>query len=308
MSTLLSPFGSNQNIPDPIETCFNKFLTRIRTTPGESAAAASHRKSIQTALESSFSMSGFFRTGSFGSGTNIAGQSDVDYFAVIPTNKLKQNSFATLEDVASVLRDRFPLTGVRVKGPSVQVPFGPDGAETTEIVPVDFTGFTKLGFRQFDMPDGNGGWMFTAPESHKGYVDWVDAKHFGRVKPLIRFLKAWNFKRNVGVKSFFLELWATKHASEEGSIVYDVDIAALFGKLITSCLSDLPDPRFPNDNFVIPSCNTEFQRVEAIKKVFAAHAWARQAIEMRHNGKAVDSSRRWDLVFNHDFPAPSGAL
>ena len=59
--------------------------------------------------------------------------------------------------------------------------------------------------------------MFTAPESHKGYVDWVDEKHSGKVKPLIRFLKAWNFKRNAGIKSFFLELWAAEHADQEAA-------------------------------------------------------------------------------------------
>ncbi len=203
MSTLLNPFGPNHNIPDSVETGFNKLLTRIRTTPAESAAAASHRKAIQSALENSFSMSAFLRTGSFGSGTNIAGYSDVDYFAVIPTNNLKQNSSTTLEEVASVLRDRFPLTGVRINGPSVQVPFGPDGAETTEIVPVDFTGFTKLGFRQFEMPDGNGGWMFAAPESHKAYVDGVDQKHCGKGEAVHPFHQGMELEKKRGDKIIF---------------------------------------------------------------------------------------------------------
>lgn len=89
----------------------------------------------------------------------------MDYFAVIPRVNLKQQSSLTLSKVAEAMRDRFPLTiNIRVNGPAVQIPFGLDGAEHTEVIPVDATGTTLLGFRQFDMPDGMGGWMFSASE------------------------------------------------------------------------------------------------------------------------------------------------
>jgi hypothetical protein len=106
-----------------------------------------------------------------------------------------------------------------VNGPGVQVPFGDGGAETVEIIPVDETGNTQLGFRQFDMPDGAGGWKFSAPESHKAYVDTIDRKLNGRVKPLIRFVKAWKFFRNVPIRSFYLEMRVAAYADNESSII-----------------------------------------------------------------------------------------
>jgi tRNA nucleotidyltransferase (CCA-adding enzyme) len=130
-----------------IDAAFNEFLNNLRATRVETATAASHRASIEARLQASFGMTSFFRTGSFGNGTNITGYSDVDYFAVIPTTNLKRNSAASLEEVAKALRERFPLTdGIRIDSPGVRVPFGLDGAEATEIVPVDqLSGLTKLG-------------------------------------------------------------------------------------------------------------------------------------------------------------------
>jgi hypothetical protein len=194
-------------MPLTIEDAFENFLVTIRGSAVETSAAASHRSSIKTRLEQSFGMTAFFRTGSFGNGTNVRGHSEVDYFAVIPAARLKQDSRITLAAVAADLRARFPTTSnIRVDSPGVRLPFGLDGAEAVEIVPVDQTGQTQLGFRQFDMPDGNGGWKFSAPESHNAYVSGIDKKHGGKVKPLIRFVKAWKFKRNVPIRSFYLEV------------------------------------------------------------------------------------------------------
>ena len=68
-----------------VEAAFNEYLVRLRASKADSTAAANHRSSIEAKLKSSFGITNFFRTGSFGNGTNVAGYSDVDYFAVIPT-------------------------------------------------------------------------------------------------------------------------------------------------------------------------------------------------------------------------------
>jgi hypothetical protein len=79
-------------------------------------------------------MTGFFKAGSLGNGTSIRNYSDVDYFASIPSQNLKQNSSKTLSEVADVLRNRFPGTsGIRVDVPAVVVPFGTDASEATDV-------------------------------------------------------------------------------------------------------------------------------------------------------------------------------
>jgi Second Messenger Oligonucleotide or Dinucleotide Synthetase domain len=285
---------------------FAEFLDYIRATRAESVVAANHRASIQTKLQASFGMTSFFRTGYFGNGTNISGYSDIDYFAVFPRNRLKQDSRLSLQEVAAALRERFSTTsGIRVNTPGVQVPFGLDGANATEIVPADETGLTKLGFRQFDIPDGAGGWKFSAPLSHNAYVSEIDNRLGGTVKPLIRFVKAWKFYRSVPVKSFYLELYTAKYADNERTIVYDIDIERIFTSLLADGLPDFQDPRFPNDPFTFRACNTELQRQDALQKLSNAFTWADQAVDYRSsNVKAAFV--RWDLVFNHNFPAYTG--
>jgi hypothetical protein len=47
----------------------------------------------------------FFRAGSFGNGTSVRNFSDVDYFAIIPTKHLTQNSTSSLTKVWRVLME-----------------------------------------------------------------------------------------------------------------------------------------------------------------------------------------------------------
>jgi hypothetical protein len=285
---------------------FSEFLDYLRATRAESFAAANHRASIQMKLKASFGMTSFFRTGSFGNGTNISGYSDVDYFAVFPRNRLKQNSSLTLQEVAAALRQRFSTTdGIRVNTPGVQVPFGLDGANAAEIVPADETGLTKLGFRQFDISDGAGGWRFSSPLSHNAYVSHIDNRLGGMVKPLIRFIKAWKFYRSVPIESFYLELYTAKYADKERTIVYDIDVKSVFTNLLAEGLPDFQDPRFPNDPFTFRACNTDIQRQDALQKLSNAFTWADQAVGYRTNN-AKAAFDRWNLVFNHQFPTYTG--
>src|SRR6185312_11070570 len=248
-------------MPLTVADAFDQFLPTLTTSFTETQSAASHRASIEARLQTDFGMKTMFRTGSFGAGTNVRYYSDVDYFAVIPTANLKANSASSLAAVAEALRARFPNTpNIRVNAPGVQVPFGVDGSETVEIIPVDETGKTRLGFRQFDIPDGFGGWIFSAPESHKAYVDDIDTTLYNKVKPLIRLVKAWKFYRNVPIKSFYLELRVAAYAKTEKTIVYSIDIKNVLAALWADQLADFPDPRFPDDNFRVSACTSATSR------------------------------------------------
>ncbi len=246
-------------------------------------------------------MTAFFRTGSFGSGTNVSRYSDVDYFAVIPTANLKANSGFSLSEVAASLRERFPLTeNIRVNSPGVQIPFGLDGSEHTEVIPVDATGTTRLGFRQFDIADGYGSWMFSAPESHKVFVDHHDARLNGRLKPLIRCVKAWKFYRNVPIRSFYLEMFVTFCMLEVATIVYSIDIPEIFDSLVINGCNSIDDPRF--SDMTIKGCYTDAQRVDALSKAGNAAKWSSEAWRAEADGRTAEAFHMWNLVFNYEFP------
>jgi Second Messenger Oligonucleotide or Dinucleotide Synthetase domain len=286
-------------MPRTIDEGFRDFVTRLTPTVTEQTKASSHRGTIEATLKDKFSMKRFFRTGSFGNGTSITGYSDVDYFAVFPSDKLKQNSSSSLSEVRQALADRFPNTDVHVDCPAVAVPFGSLRAEHTEVVPCDY----KRTYRNqsvYEIPDCAGGWMEASPEAHNDWVAEVDAKLGGKVKPLIRFLKAWKFFQNVPVSSFYLELRVTKYAEGETSIVYDIDVTRIFRELDNGGLANMNDP-LGISGWIKP-CSTDAKKSDALSKLSTARTRADKARAAEEAGNTSDAFYWWRLLYNDQFP------
>ena len=226
-----------------VDQGFVAFLKTLTPTSTESQAAKNHRASIEACLKSNFGMTRFFRTGSFGNGTSISGYSDVDYFAEIPPKNLKQQSACTLVGVKNALAKRFPNTNVRVSCPAVVVPFGTDAKESTEVTPADYIEDTEEDeYKIYDIPNCSDGWMRSSPDAHNAYVREVDGDLGNKVKPLIRFIKAWKYYRNVPISSFYLELRVAKYAEGESSIIYDIDVKNVLSHLYDIKLAQMQDP------------------------------------------------------------------
>ena len=242
----------------------------------------------------------FWRTGSFGNGTSISGYSDVDYMASIPSENLKLNSSISLAELRRVLDVRFPNTGVHTACPAVVVPFGTDKKETTEITPADFVG-TSGDHLVYDIPACDGGWIRSSPDTHNSYVRTVDQSRSNKVKPLVRFIKAWKYFRNVPVSSFYLELRVAKYASGESRILYAIDVERVFRELIRIGLAKIQDPMRVS-GYVSP-CRTEAQLLEAKSKLAMAASRAEKANAAERDGRTKDAFYWWDLLFDGKFPS-----
>ena len=285
-----------------VDQGFRDFLKTLTPTAGESQAAKNHRASIKACLDSNFNMTRFFRTGSFGNGTSISGYSDVDYFAEIPTDKLKNNSTTTLGEIRDALKQRFPNTGVRVSCPAVLVPFGTDAKESTEVTPADYIEDTEEdGYRIYDIPNCSEGWIRSSPSAHNAYVREVDEDLSYKVKPLIRFIKAWKYYRNVPISSFYLELRVAKYAEGESSIVYDIDVKDVFSHLDNIDLARMQDPR--GISGYISPCSTQTQLDDAKSKLATALARAQKARDAEVRGDTKEAFDWWDLLYNGNFPS-----
>lgn len=287
-------------MPLTVEEGFRQFHGRLTPLIVETQAAKRHRASIETCLKTNFEMFRFFRTGSFGNGTSIRKYSDVDYFAVIPTRRLSQNSIRSLSKVRQVLATRFPNTGVRVDTPAVKVPFGLDGNELTEVVPADYIGTEHRGFDIFEIADGSGGWMRSSPDAHNAFVSYVNDKMSEKVKPLIRFIKAWKYYINVPISSFYLELFTTQYAMNEQTIIYSIDVSQILYQLWQSQLSPIEDPMGISQHIV--PCSTHTQRANALSKVEAALNQAFQAKEYEKKGNIASAFYCWNLLYSSQFP------
>lgn len=284
-----------------VEEGFRIFHSRLTPTGVESDAAKEHRASIESCLRSNFGLTSLFRTGSFGNGTSISGFSDVDYFAVIPREYLSSNSSYSLQKVRQALSDRFPYTDVRVKTPVVALYFG-CGEETTEVVPADYLSEASSygGYRIFDIPDRNDGWIRSSPEKHKKWIDQMDDKFSGKVKPLIRFAKAWKYYQNVPLDSFYFELRVAKYASEQGRIVYSGDLMLFSKQLLNIGLAAIQDPM--GISGLVQPCATETQRDEALSKLTTAVNRAEKAWAAEESWDTQSAFYWWDTFFNGNFP------
>jgi hypothetical protein len=286
-------------MPRTIDEGFQDFLPKLTPSGAESNAAKSHRASISTRLKQDFGLQRFVRIGSFGNGTSISGYSDVDYLASLSRDALTENATYSLGKVRDSLAGRFPNTGVRVSCPAVIVPFGTKQSETTEVVPADYIGKSN-DYSVYDIPDCRGGWMRASPDAHLAYVSWIDDKLEGKVKPLIRFLKAWKFFRDVPISSFYLELRVAKYAANESSIAYDVDIKRVLQLLWDGELASMQDPMGVSG--YIQACKTEAMRGDALSKLETGLGRAEKALAASARNRVDDAFGWWRLLFGNSFP------
>lgn len=286
-------------MPRNIEEGFDYFLVRLKAKAPETEAAKRHRASIEACLINNFGLRRFVRIGSFGNGTSVSGYSDIDYLASIPAVQLTQSSTYSLAKIRDALDARFPRTGVHVSTPAVVVPFGTYRSESTEVVPADYVGEAN-GYKVYEIADGNGGWMRISPDSHNDYVARVDQRLSGRVKPLIRLIKAWKFYRKVPISSFYLEMRVAKYVEGESAIIYDIDVSAVLKSLWDHQLAKLQDPT--GFSGYIPACKTDAQREDALSKLNTAVVRAQKARRACINGDTSDAFSWWRLVYDDAFP------
>ena len=287
-------------MPRTVDDAFNTLVGWLSPTSTETQAAASHRSSIEAKLKSDFGMTSFFRSGSYGHHTSVSGHSDVDYFAVIPATKLRDNSSVTLQEIRTSLATRFPSTGVTVRSPAVVVPFGTSDSERHEITPADFVRRTDDGFGVYDIPDRYTGWMRSSPTAHNAWVNNQHTRLGNRVKPLINLVKAWNYKRGANIRSFYIELRTTQYCVNEAAIIHRIDFLAVLRRLRAHALAAMQDP-VGIAGLVYPC--TEAWKPEALSRIETAITRAEKAQEAEAAGNIPNAFAWWNLVFNGYFPS-----
>jgi hypothetical protein len=284
-----------------VDEGFRAFHGTLTPTREQSQAAKRHGASIRTCLIHSFGVTRFVRTGSFGNGTSIRGYSDVDYFACIPTKNLYENSITTLQEVREVLLGRFQSANITMRPPAVRVRFGADAFDSIEIVPAEFMQGDKGGNFIYEIADGAGGWLRSSPDAHNTYVDEVDRKLGGNVKPLVSVLKAWKYYHGAHIRSFYLEMYVAYYASQKKSIVYSRDVRNILNLLRENQLAALQDPK-GIIGYISP-CSTEAQKSHALSKLDFASTRAEEARAVEKAGKISDAFFRWNKVFAKKFPS-----
>ncbi len=277
---------------------FNIFHSRITTSTHESGKATSHKSSITSRLETHYDLKQLFYSGSANNGTSISQYSDVDFFAWIPTGKLKSNSSASLREIKECLQGRFPNTRIYVDSPAVVLDFGSGDWDTAEVIPADYLE-QQNGKNVYDIPDGDGDWMKSSPSTHNAYVSSENTRLDKKLKPLIRFLKAWKYYCDVPISSFYLELRATKWMEDESTIIFDIDLCSILKKLESCSLAAIQDPK--GISGYVHACSSEAKKNDALSKLRTASARAQKA---RSEGELENTKNAfywWNMLFMGKF-------
>lgn len=288
-----------------IEEGFEMLIGRLKPLDSEHKKAATHKSTVNSCLKNNFNCTSLFETGSFGNGTGVRHYSDTDYFGVIPSENLYENSSTTLRYVKEALQNTFWSTsGIVVSSPAVRIPFGTYKSEELEIIPCCYNGLseTNLGkFRKYEIPDCNGEWMFSSPKAHNEYVEYHDKRLNRQLKPLIQLVKAWKYFNDVPIMSFYLELRVTKYMEKETVIVYDIDLLDILKKLQDCELASIRDPM--EISGLIPSSKTPSQKETALSKIKTAVIRAENAMFAKNNKYIEDAFYWWNIFFNNKFPS-----
>lgn len=245
---------------------FDQLLIKLQPTNNEHLKSVSHKSSVSRCLVNNWAKTNLFETGSFGNGTGVRHYSDTDYFAICPEGAFYSNSATTLRYIKETLQARFTQTLIEIKTPAVRISFGVHAAEILEITPacyhqlIETSGGKRRGYF---IPDYQGSWMVSCPSAHNAYVDKQNKRLDGKLKPLIRLIKAWKFYNNVPITSFYMELRVTKYAEARASIVYDRDMRNILKLLHDNQLARLQDP-MGFSGYVWP-CKAEAQRRAALQ-------------------------------------------
>jgi hypothetical protein len=142
--------------------------------------------------------------------------------------------------------------------------------------------------------------MRSSPDAHNAYVREIDEDLNKKVKPLIRFIKAWKYYRNVPISSFYLELRVAKYAEGESSIVYALDVKRVFSYLDRIGLASMQDP-MGISGYINP-CSTDAKLEDAKSKLSTALTRAQNACDAEDEGDTKTAFDSWNLLYNCNFP------
>jgi hypothetical protein len=143
--------------------------------------------------------------------------------------------------------------------------------------------------------------MRSSPDAHNAYVLQQHQRLGNKVKPLIRFIKAWKFFRQVPISSFYLELRVAKYAEGESSILYSIDVKRVLTRLLDANLAAIQDPMGVS-GYIYP-CTSEAKLADAKSKLSTAVGRAEKAYEAEQAGRIGDAFDWWRQLYADQFPS-----
>lgn len=285
---------------------FSALADALQPTAAGIAGAYGHIASIEARLKSRFELRKTLVIGSTSRDTSIRNYSDVDLLALLSRDEARHgerfvNSNTFLGRVRNDLDSRYHATKVRRDSQAVVLHFA-QGESPVDVVPAIFHQFRNKS-PVYLIPDGNGGWLETAPEAHGAYLQQANRASGGKLRKTVQLLKHWKTCRanSIPLSSIHLELLLASHNVCVGMKGYAMCLYEAFSLLQERECRGIHDP--VGVAGILYACQTNAQWAKLVDAVNYAQDHAARAVIAEAKGDTHEACRQWDIVFNGMFPA-----
>lgn len=282
-----------------IDDAFDNLRSNLEITETEQNLAKNRHNLIREHVESSWTLSGHFLTGSYDRKTKTKKLKDVDIFVVIDP-KGPQAYLANGTGTAAVLALRDVLStrwdDLDTDEHVVTINYSGEDVASYEIAPV----FPRKG-GGYLMPNGSA-WMATDPTKHASLVTSKNKNCDNRFVPFIKMVKGINREANDAIQpSFLLEVMALDLVLEPFGRYRD-EIRFFLASAADRFLDDWPDPAGlgPNVNAGIAVTQRPYL-AQTIREWLHV---AEEALLLENEGKERAAVDKWRKLFGWRMPLP----
>ena len=279
---------------------FTKFLNNLTLTSDQLADTQTKYDTVAKKLHGHYFTTEFKGDtrkliGSYGKGTAVRPPRDVDILFLLPSTlydryKARSGNVQSqlLQEVRSVLQERYPSTNIRGDGQVVVVPF--QNGHSVEVLPGWRT--TDKKFLVPNTHDG-GHWQTVDHDAEITQVQSSDSRSSGNTRKLIKMLKAWQRECSVPIKSLVIELRSVNFLAkweyyDKGATYHDWMIRDFFAQLL----------EYRNGTCAMPGTDEKISYGDAwASKAESALGRARKACEFEHAKNERSAAEEWRKVF-----------
>lgn len=282
---------------------FSKFLTNLTLTADQRSDAQTKYDGVAKKLHSRYYSTEFAGStrkliGSYGKGTAVRPPRDVDILFLLPTSVWERYKLRTgnvqsqlLQEIRTVLKEKYPATDIRGDGQVVIVPF--QNGHSVEVLP----GWKANG--KFLVPNTHDGghWQTVDHDAEIANVQSSDGRARGNTRNLIRMMKAWQRVCSVPIKSLVLELRTVNFLSkydyfDKGPTYYDWMARDFLAGLVAAA----------NKTCTMPGTDEKISYGDEWKsKAESASGRARKACDFEAASKEREATEEWRKIFGDQY-------
>lgn len=301
---------------DLVSAAFTVLLSDLRLTARQRQLATGRIRHLRAVFEAYELSRPPQAIGSFGRGTLIRRERDVDVMVVLAArtyvDRYRRDSRAFLYWLREALCATYPTTSVSTRKVALTMELG-EGLGV-DLVPVfdvsEVKSLSRLyrtlvphpGDQGFYMPDGHRGWMKTNPLFHDELMRQADQRLGGKLRPLVRLMKLWNLHEHGRLQSFHLEMLVERVWREAAAMP---SLPAAMAQTLRA-VGQLADHRFhdpwPAGGWLDQHLDDRQRRSKVVRSLRADADRADQALALAARGDVAAALERWSVVFGHDFP------